>query len=335
MSQVRFYPNTFKLPQPILTAKDEYYERHGVVLEATLPSGAIVFGEASPLPGFSPESLADVLAAMPEAVALVERQLNVVLNNNWSTPFAALDVLGTAFATLPSLRFALECLLLQAMAKSKAIDLAGLLVRSPRPDVPRNIALGISKQSELLALPHLLEQTVALWRNQEISTFKLKLSPDSLQTTFSLAEILRQLLPDCELRLDANQSFTQTSWLNAATIFASLEIKFIEEPVADPTPEIFHTLLDASAIKIALDESLLSPAIYSWLTASKPALGALVLKPSLLGGIAAVWRLAEIATNAGIPIVISSLLEGAVASEANLEIAKAVPGTVLACGLGE
>ena len=59
----------------------------------------------------------------------------------------------------------------------------------------------------------------------------------------------------------------------------------------------------------------------------------LVLKPTLLGGMCACLALARDAAARGLSVVVTHVFDGPVALAAAAELAAALPGRVLACGL--
>jgi len=80
-------------------------------------------------------------------------------------------------------------------------------------------------------------------------------------------------------------------------------IEYLEEPLVDPLllPRLHH----GTGLAIALDESLLDPALRSALETA-PGVAVHVLKPSLVGSVAAVRARAERTARQGLETVLSS-----------------------------
>ena len=92
-------------------------------------------------------------------------------------------------------------------------------------------------------------------------------------------------------------------------------------------------LQNRALVPVALDESLQGgdSLVTSLLEAG--VCQALVLKPMALGGILRCLHLARLAARHGVGVVVTHLFDGPVALAAATELALALPGRVLACGL--
>ncbi|MFD1802320.1 o-succinylbenzoate synthase [Mixta tenebrionis] len=119
--------------------------------------------------------------------------------------------------------------------------------------------------------------------------------------------LLLEALPTLPLRLDANRSWT----LEKARRFADrltpaqrARIAFIEEPCR--TPEESLRFAAESGIAIAWDESLRQP---DFQLSAQPGVVAVVIKPTLSGGIARLRHIVAGAQRLGLQVVISSALE--------------------------
>ena len=129
--------------------------------------------------------------------------------------------------------------------------------------------------------------------------------------------------PRIALRLDANRAWPAARVRERLFALAELPVELVEEPC----PEA-HLLVDEPLpCPIALDESLatLGPAALAHALA-QPGLGALILKPTLLGGFAACLALAAQARAAGKQAIVTHCLEGPVGTAACAELALALGG---------
>ncbi len=93
-------------------------ERAAVLVEVRTDRGAIGLGEAAPLPGMSPDALADA----EQAIAAFARLAGVDLADR-----EAARLLVAATTAPPAARFALETALFDALAREHGISLAALL----------------------------------------------------------------------------------------------------------------------------------------------------------------------------------------------------------------
>lgn len=168
----------------------------------------------------------------------------------------------------------------------------------------------------------------------------LKLKIDGRDPARALARVrtVRKAAgPGIALRVDANRSLPdEATALRLLRALAELDVEYLEEPLAPrharPAPDA-ETLrrLRGAGVPLAADESAADPDAARSLLASR-AIDVLVLKPSVLGLGEAV-ALAGLARRAGVRLVVTSALDGAVARAAALHLAAALPDPLLACGL--
>jgi O-succinylbenzoate synthase len=326
-------------------------ERSALVIEVRTDHGAIGLGEAAPLPGMSRDTLGDAALA---ASALAAR-----------TPFALADRdaasgIAATTTTAPAARFAIETALLDALAREGQISLAALL-RAPANAVvttptaahmgaiPSSITTGPhvgARPSSITTGPHVGAHASSLGGRLDsrhrgtvplaaviddpegarrafaagIRCLKIKLGPtDDLARVFAIAEAA----PGAALRIDANRTWPRAEVAARRAALADLPIDYVEEPC----PGAHHLLSEPLGARLALDESLatLGPDELRAALAS-PALAAVVLKPTLLGGLSVALGLAELARRSGVAAIASHGLEGPVGTAACAELALALGG---------
>lgn len=122
-----------------------------------------------------------------------------------------------------------------------------------------------------------------------------------------IADMFLEAIPDLQLRLDANRSWS----LEKAALFASKisperksKIQFIEEPCK--TPELSLQFAEKHQIAIAWDETVRDP---NFEVTKQPYVSAIVIKPTLVGSIQKCTKLIEQAHQLGMMAVISSSIE--------------------------
>lgn len=284
--------------------------REGLLLRIADADGGLGQGEASPLPGYSPDTIeqcAQQLAAVDLAALPPPGNLPAL---TWAG--RALDCVELS---APAARFALETALLDWLGRRRGASLASLL-GAAAPD--RRLPL-----SALVADVATARAAYA----RGLRTFKLKTSQRSLGDDLRLAQALRaEFGPAITLRFDANGGFDPAGAAAELRALAGCAPEFVEEPVA--LPEFLR--INPTLVPLAADESLARAG--AW-----PALAAvcrvLVLKPTLLGGLGACLRLAGDAAGRGLAVTVSHSFDGPVALAAAAELAVTLPGKVLACGL--
>lgn len=295
-------------------------ERAAVVIEARTDRGVVGLGEAAPLPGLSPDTLDDA----ERAIAAFARRAPFELADREAA--VAVAVAASAGASA-SARFAIETALCDALARDRGISLAGLLgsaaVGDPAPHVsafaarphggPEANALASVPLAAVVDDPEAGQRAFAAG----IRCLKIKLgAADDPGRAFAIAEAV----PGARLRIDANRSWPRVEVAGRLAALAHLPIDYVEEPCV----EAHRLVTELLPCRIALDESLAVIAPDELRAALRgPALAALVLKPTLLGGLSAALGLAELARRAGVAAIVSHGLEGPVGTAACAELALA------------
>lgn len=249
-----------------------------VVIERDGLRGA---GECAPLPGRSPDALAEDLAAL-----------------------AAARTLDDIPPGLPAARFALETALLDLAARAGGVAVAELLAPAPARELPASAIVPPGGWSP-----------AAAW--------KVKIGRGELLA--ELAAMRRGL------RLDVNRAWPRDQAAGRLAALVPLEPAWVEEPVS--AADLLR--LGAQPVPIALDESLLDQPDESAAALAAGLVQVVVLKPALLGGLAACLDWAARARRAGALPVASHLMDGPVGLAAAVELALAMarPGDP-APGLG-
>ncbi|HWO22131.1 MAG TPA: AMP-binding protein [Kofleriaceae bacterium] len=284
-------------------------ERSALVLEVQTAHGARGQGEAAPLPGLSLDTLADAARALEALAARVPLEAGDGLD-----AFAVLAADAAPDAT--AARFAIEAALTGALAAERGTTLEALLdavVGAPGwPGPPPSVVVDDEGEARAAA--------AAGGR-----ALKIKVGPGG---DLDRVRAIAAAAPGVRLRLDANRTWPRAAVRERLATLASagLPIDYIEEPCAAS-----HELLgEALAIPIALDESLaeLARAAPDALDAAlaAPGLGALILKPTLLG-LAGTVVLAARARAARVPAIVTHCLESPVGRAACAALASAIAGS--------
>lgn len=283
-------------------ARRTWTERAGVILRLLGPDGQVGFGEASPLPGWSIETLDEVcdVATRP---CPAER--------------------------LPSsLRFGLETAILDLVSRRAGRSVAEVLASSWSTDVREELpTAGLVDLFETEGRPPEPAAAVA----------KVKIGrPGRLEEEIVALRALRERLGGIGLRLDANRGLDPRDLSRVLDDLAEVGVELLEEPVG---PVDWPR---SSPVSLAVDETLArewrelpSSAIVREVSRLREggALAVLILKPALLGGFGRCRDLAQIALEAGVGIVISHLFDGPLALAACSALALTLPGEAYPAGL--
>lgn len=303
-----------ELSDPLAGAALGLESRRFVVLTLTDEDGVVGVGEGSPLPDYSPDTTED---AMTELKELLDEPL--VVNASLS-PRALIDVPEAQLMQSPAARFAFEAALLDWLGKVRERPAHTLLTHGQARSIPIASLVFEADPSRWGAR---VESLVA--RGATHLKFKIGAEFDS-EVAALLA--IRDACPLLRIRLDGNRRIPLAELRRHADALGTLGVEFIEEPVGAAE------LLDAASLPLpfALDESLRDEALTRALLPN-PNLRAIVIKPTVVGGISAAFDLAEIAREHGVEPVLSHTFEGPIGQAACAELALALQ-TELAAGLG-
>ncbi len=282
----------------------------GLVLELRDPTGRVGRGEAAPLPGYSPDSVAECRDALEP---FLDSPLALPLE---ADPIAAIgERVATIPARCPAARCAADCALL---------DLAGQLLDRP---VWQLLGGRAGTRIEANALVDSMAAARAALAGG-FTTLKLKVGRRPWPEELELLRRLRGELGDSvALRLDANRRWSVDQARAALADLAALAPEFVEEPVAaGDLPR-----LGPSPVPLAVDESL-SGELPDLTALGRHGVVAAVLKPMLLGGLLRCRELADAARRSGLDPVVGHMNGGPIELRAATELALALAPR-RACGL--
>lgn len=304
------------LPDSLAGAAAGLCTREFALLRLMRNDGMHGLGEASPLPGYSPDSMDEVCS---ELQRLVDVPLDV-------DPLAApLELLVGAFAAHPlehpASRFALETALLDWLGRTR--------------DEPVHHVLGGDVERQAIPIADLVFETdPRSWPTRAdalladgATHLKLKVGAD-LDAEVAALQAVRRAHPTLPLRLDANRRVPLEALRRHADALEALELELFEEPVAVAD---WQAVLDLP-LPFALDESLRNEDLSRRLLETG-AVRAVVIKPTVLGGLRASFEVAELAAAHGAQYLVSHTFDGPVARAACAELALTLQ-TELAAGLG-
>lgn len=304
-----------QLPKGLVGAAAGLAERTFAVLTLSSEDGTTGVGEASPLPGYSPDSIED---AAEELQHLIDEPIEV---DPSSVPRALLDrMLEVQLMEHPSARFALESALLDWLGKVRGEPVHALLGSSPARSIPiANLVL----ETDPARWPDHVDRLCA----DGATHLKLKIGATLDQEVRAL-QIVRDRHPGLAIRLDANGRIDIADLRRHAATLESLALELVEEPVAS------RDWLEAMTLPLpfALDETLRDESMSRRLL-GEGQVRALVIKPAVVGGVTATLDLAKIAREYGAQPVLSHTFDGPIARAVTAELALALQAE-LAAGLG-
>jgi len=298
---------------PTFNARKRWGSRATVRLLLSDDGEGIGIGEAAPLAGMSTETVNDVRDALahfdwpeqaPTSLAGVAR------------------VVARIDEAVPSARFAAETALLSLWTSRLGMPLWAAWAEEVS-EIPIAATLWGSDDRQLV-------ETARELAAYQVPAVKVKIGRAAALDEW-LLEAVRGVLPEAELRLDANGALEPDELDERLAVLSEFYPAFLEEPCALAVIEERAEV----PFPMAVDETLAGPdgdAIFERALACEH-VGAVVLKPTLLGGLGRCHALARRAKDQGLRAIVSHALEGPIARAACAHLALALGPE--AAGLGD
>lgn len=345
----------YRLPfrRPFVTSAGTHSVREGYHVRVVGGDGRVGYGEAAPLPGHGGEALADVLPAL----GALARDLRDLVGEGGGAPEIdqdrpegwrrLMDRLRRRHAGAPCACAGIDLALADLAARRAGLSLARWLSPRARGSVSVNAVIGAVGPDVAAARAR---AAVAAG----FTAIKVKVGAavggeggargDQDGDAIAAADVLRVAAvrqaagPAVAIRLDANGAWAPDRAVAMLRLLAPFGIAYVEQPVpgrdAGADVDALAHVRAASPIPVAADEILAVPGAAERVLAVGAA-DVLVVKPALMGGLAAAWDLAARAARLPRPpvVVVTTALDSAVGRAGALHLAAALPGADVACGL--
>lgn len=298
---------SLSLVRPLETAAGPIERREGFLVR--LGAGPVGIGEATPLAGWT-----EGLDACREAIGGAIDEVATLAPGEALPPMAE----------TPAARHGLELAHLDRAARVAGEPLYRYLGGGRRiSTLPVNATVGDGGVDETARDA---EAAVA----EGFGTIKLKVGGRSVAEDLERVRAVRAAVGDApELRVDANGAWSVDEAERAVEGFDDLDVAVVEQPL-EPEDLAGHSALRGRGVEIALDEALSTHSVNAVIEAD--AADVLVLKPMALGGVGRALGRAVQAREAGLGVVVTTTVDGAVARTAAVHLAAALD-LDRACGL--
>lgn len=295
INNFKYFPFSLKLNNPFQASSQIITERNGFIILISDELGNTSFGECSPLPGFSLETIDDaerILKGLQYQIVgfSAEENLNSVVD------------LLSEFHLVPSLQFALEQAIIGLMIQRNKNFIKDFFTNL-RQEFRVNAVIGFDVEENIL-------ERIKNKINNGYGTFKIKIGRDNFDQDLKLIKSVREEFGDkIKIRLDANRKWNLENAKSYLDRLSYLSIEYIEEPCSDLQRNL--QLSRTSVVPIALDESISSlEDVYKVINESK--INFIILKPMIYGGIISSLQLIQKAGKNNKNVIISSSFESAV-----------------------
>lgn len=272
--------------------------------------GARGWGEAACWPGFGAgvRATRDALRGLVADGRPLERALDAAAARDLDGVAAALAAVAS-----PAARHAAEVAALDLAGRLRGAPLAATLAggATPRPGVLVHALVADADEARAA-------------RALGVRAVKVKLGPDPASDLARVAAIRAAIGPIARLRLDANGQWSVADALARLPALAEHGIDFVEQPVAAGDVPGLARVRREGRVPVAVDEGVATLDDLLVHTRAR-ALDVLVIKPQAVGGLVPARALARRARAEGVTVVITHLLDAAVARAAALALAAALP----------
>lgn len=295
--------------------------REGLLLRITSEEGRTGWGEAAPLPGFSLESLTAAREQLFRvANELTQTDLNIrsYFDSPESLPFYNKELCS-------SVRFALESALVDLWSAHSGKPIAELFGLVARKSVLINGLLSGDDET-------IMAQAADIGA-QQFQAVKIKIGDRKPEQAVEILNQVRKIIPaSTAIRLDINRQWNLITAARFTSLISAREfrnrIEYVEEPVGNR--EDLKKQISESNLPIALDETMLE--ISPDILAEYSGAAAVILKPTLLGGLRCTLDFARAAKALGMKVVLSSSFESDLAISTLIRFASVVCEEQTPCG---
>ena len=310
ISEGAFYRYELPLTAPLQLGGDEVNRRRGGLVRVETRRGHVGWGDAAPLPGFSPETLGEV---EEQAHAALSRWVGRSVADAQGDLEDTLRALSLGPEVPSSLQFAMEGAAVEVVAAARQTTVPKVL-GTPRRTVALNalVPRGGAKGA----------RQAAQFGEEGYRAVKVKVGQRTVEDAIDRVRAIRGALdPSVALRADANRAWTLDEAVAFAEATEALRMAYVEEPLANPAR--LRDLVEETSLPVALDET--TREVPPRRLQNMPGVMAVVLKPTLLGGLRATRSWARAAQEADATPVLSAAYESGVGLQMLVALAATGP----------
>ena len=313
ITQATYWTERLALTRPYTIAYEHIDSVQNLFVQLKTDDGVIGLGVASPAEEVTGEGVQKCRQALADNLE------NLLSGTDIRYLKTRLRDMENAMPGAPAARAAIDMALHDLWAKHHGLPLVDLLGRIHR-SLPTSITIGIGSVEESL-------EEAAEYMDRGFRILKVKVGRSMEEDVERLHRIRQKTGREIIIRVDANQGYSADQFKNFLKQTASLELEFIEQPLAARDLAGMRRLPEAARKRTAADESLLDAGdLLSYLGPPRP-FGICNIKLMKCGGIAPAMQIAEVAHLAGIDLMWGCMDESVVSITGALHAALSAPAT--------
>jgi len=290
------------LSRPFVIAGSSQTVHRGVILRVAA-EGFVGWGEATPSPRVTGETLEDAMAALKKfRDSYTGRDLE--------------DAAGFSCSAAPAAAACVNMALLDIMGQRD-----GKTVRDILGGTGKSMATSYTVSIDSL---HNALRQAEEFASLGVRVFKVKVG-ESLHEDLSRVRALREAFPDIKIRLDGNEGYSPEEASRFIEGAAELDIEFIEQPIPRGMHGEMSRLVREEQIPIMADEDLQSMEDLEKILECESA-DMINIKLMKVGGISQGQEIARRACDGGLGIMVGCMIETRLSITAGLHLALGVDG---------
>lgn len=282
-------------------------------VEIELENGTTGIGSGNPSEYVTGENLSQTIDV------LQEKNLEFLIGRDIREVNQLLFEMLQKFPENPAARAALDIALHDVFTKYLGVPLVNYLGQKIK-SMPTSNTIGIKNVEDTL-------HEAIEYEKQGFKVLKIKLGKDLEEDIERLVKLREHFGKSMVIRIDANQGYSVQQTIDFFNRTKALDIELIEQPLPAKAVHEMKNLPEEIKIKLAADESLLSPADALMLVEPPFAAGIFNIKLMKCGGVSQGLKIAEIALHRGVELFWGCNDESAVSITAALHAAFACSNT--------
>ena len=239
-------PFDLELEDPFEIALGTQTEASNVLVTVETESGVRGIGEGAPIPPVTGETQAS-------AMAVAEEMSTLVTGCNVANYRALSERLASTFPHSSAARLAVETAIVDAYCRELDVPLAGIAGGTTGP-VETDITIPVVS-------PDVAREQTANAADTGYGQFKVK-TGTTVERDVERVAAVADAAPDAEIKVDANQGWTVGETLSFVRTIRErgIDLELVEQPVDREDVAGLAEITHRTAVPIAADESLFTPA---------------------------------------------------------------------------